>query len=311
MPWELTSLGTAATRVLLLALAFCAIPAGAVSITMLPSADTSLIEIAPTNNNGGQAWLLSGKIQNDVYRVRALMKFDFSALPTNAIVLSAMATVEVTRQPGDGLANAPFGLYRMLRPWGEGDKVATTVPGQGLPATEGEATWRHALFPTNEWTLPGGAPGVDFADAESSFQFIYDVGQSPYRFESTPELVTDVQGWVTNPQSNYGWMLLCDDEVTIFTARRFGSREDPDAPPRLEVQYLVPPYIASANRAGDQIQFTFTSWPGQSYAVESRDSLSSNSWQTLTNLGLATNAAPVSVTDTVIGPQRFYRIVSF
>ena len=246
----------------MLALGSWVLGAGAASLTLIPSADTSLIEIAPTNNNGGQAWLLSGKIQNDVYRVRALMKFDISALPTNAVVLSTTLTVEVTRQPGDGLANAPFGLYRMLRPWGEGDKVATTVPGQGLPATAGEATWRHAFFPTNEWTLPGGASGVDFSEIESSFQFIYGTGQSPYRFESTPELVADVQSWVNNPQSNYGWMLLCDDEATIFTARRFGSREDSAAPPLLEIEYFVPPYITSVSRAGDYFNLSFTTWPG-------------------------------------------------
>src|SRR6185295_11004379 len=191
MPPGLTSLGGAANRILFLAVCVCALRAGAVSLTLIPSADTSLIEIAPTNNNGGQAWLLSGKIQNDVYRVRALMKFDFSTLPTNATVLAAALKVEVTRQPGDGLANSPFGLHRMLRPWGEGNKVATTVPGQGLPATDGEATWRHAFFPTNEWTIPGAASGVDFSDIESSFQFVYGTGQSPYRFESTPELVAD------------------------------------------------------------------------------------------------------------------------
>jgi hypothetical protein len=311
MPRELTLLGGAAKPALLLTLGFSVLRAGAGSITLIPSADTSLIEIAPTNNNGGQAWLLSGKIQNDVYRVRALMKFDFSTLPTNAIVLSARVTIEVTRQPGDGLANAPFGLYRMLRSWGEGDKVATTVPGQGLPASPGEATWGHAFFPTNAWSVPGGASGVDFSDVESTFQFIYGTGQSPYRFESTPELVADVQGWVNNPQINYGWMLLCDDEATIFTARRFGSREDPNAPPLLEIEYFVPPRIASAQRTGSQFQFNFTTWPGQSYAVEFLDSLSAGDWQTFTNLGLATNSATVSITDAVIGPRRFYRVLSF
>jgi hypothetical protein len=239
------------------------------------------------------------------------MKFDFSALPTNATVLAAAVTVEVTRQPGDGLASAPFGLYRMLRRWGEGDKVATTVPGQGLPATPGEATWLCSFFPTNAWSAPGGASGIDFADVESSFQFIYGTGQSPYRFESTPELVADVQSWVNSSQSNYGWMLLCDDEATPFTARRFGSREDPNAPPLLEIEYLVPPRIASTQRAGSQLQFNFTTWPGQSYAVQFRDSFSTGAWQILTNLGLATNATSVLVTDTIAPPRRFYRVVSY
>jgi hypothetical protein len=290
---------------------FCATHTGAVSVSLLPAADTSLIEIAPTNNNGGQAWLLSGKIQNDVYRVRALLRFDLTGIPTNATVLSAAVVLEVTRQPGDGLANAPFGLYRMLRPWGEGDKVATTSPGQGAPATPGEATWLCSLSPTNAWTAPGAAQGADYSEVESSFQFIYGVGQSPYRFESTPELAADVQGWVNQPRDNFGWMLRCDDEATIFTARRFGSREDPDAPPRLEIDYLVPPEITSASHLGNQFNLTFTTWPGQSYAVEYRDSVLAGVWQTLTNVGLATEALQVAVGDTNDPPQRLYRVVSF
>jgi hypothetical protein len=291
------------------ALGFCALRAVAASITLIPSADTSLIEIAPNNNNGGQAWLLAGKIQNDVYRDRALMKFDFSAVPTNVIVLSAVVTVEVTRQPGDGLANAPFGLYRMLRPWGEGNKVATIVPGQGLPATPGEATWRHAFFPTNEWTVPGGASGVDFSDIESSFQFIYGTGQSPYRFESTPELVADVQRWVNNPQSNYGWMLLCDDEGAIVTARRFGSREDTNNAPVLEIEYIPPPQIDFVEQIGNEFRLHFIAEAGQPYAVEYAGVLSaSTNWSTLTNIAPLGATTPLVISDSLVNGRRFYRL---
>ena len=106
-------------------------------------------------------------------------------------------------------------------------------------------------------------------------------------------------------------MLRCDDEATPFTARRFGSREDTNAPPQLELHYLVPPDIVSVSRAGDQFHFSFITSPGQSYAVEFRDLFPASPWETLTNLGLATSATPVQVTDTVVGAQRFYRVVSF
>lgn len=297
-----------AKGVLPLALAFLAICAQSASITLIPLADTSLIEIAPSNNNGGQAWLLSGKIQNDVYRDRALMKFDLSIIPTNALVVSAAVVLEVTRQPGDGLANAPFGLHRMLRPWGEGDKVAITVPGQGLPASPGEATWRHAFFPTNEWAAPGGASGVDFASSASSFQFIYGVAQSPYRFESTPELVDDVQEWVNKSQFNYGWMLLCDDEVTLFTARRFGSREDTNAPPRLEIEYIVPMHIDLAERVGNEFRLHFPGQAGKAYTVEYiTNSAASNNWFVLTNIPTLGADSEVVVSDSITNRLRFYR----
>ena len=283
--------------------------ADAASITNSSAADTSLLEIEPSHNNGGQAYAISGHIQNP-FLTRALYRFDLASLPTNTLVRSVVLELTVTAQPGDGLANAAFGLHRMLRPWGEGDKVAVAQPGQGLPATAGEATWSHSFYPTNAWAAPGGAPDVDFVSSESSFQFIYGAGET-YRFESSPEIVADVQGWVSDPPSNFGWMLICDDEPTPFTARHFGSREDLGAHPNLEIQFLVPPRIESAQRAGDEFQLSFTTWPGQNYAVEFRTILATGAWQPLTNTGLATNMTQRMIADPTVAPQRFYRVVAF
>jgi hypothetical protein len=307
--WKPSRLGNLTKIFFLLALAFFAVRAGAVSVTNNSVADTSLLEFAPSNNNGGQAFVISGHIQNPG-RARGLYQFNLTGLPTNAVILSVVLELTVTRQPGDGLANSAFSVHRMSRSWGEGNKIAIHVPGQGLAAGAGEATWLCAFHPTNAWTSPGGEPDVDFVSSESSFQSINVAGES-YRFESTPELVGDVQAWVSNPSSNFGWMLICDDEATPFTARHFGSREDPGAHPNLEIQYLVPPHIDSAQRTGNQFNLTFTTRPGQTYTVEFRASSSSGVWQTLTNLGLATNVTPVLITDTVIASQRFYRVVSF
>lgn len=284
--------------------------AQAAFVTNTPSADASLMEVAPNNNNGAQAFVLSGRTQNGP-RVRALYQFDLTNLPTNATVLSVTLELHVTGQPIDGLANAPFGLHRMLRPWGEGDKNPISPPGQGLPASSGEVTWLHSFYPTNAWTVPGGAAGADYHGFESAFQFIYGIGESPYRFESTTELVADVQGWVKDPASNFGWMLICAEEETIFTGRRFNSREDTEAPPTLEIEYLVAPQIEAVVRDAAQVQFSFIPWPGQAYTVEVRDSPMTSSWQTLTNVGTATESAPVVITDTITQPQRFYRVVSY
>ena len=295
--------------ILLLTLGCFLLRAEAASLTLNVVADTSLLEVAPSNNNGGQEFVISGHIQNPA-RARALSRFDFIVLPTNTLVQSVVLELTVTRQPGDGLVNSAFGLHRMLRPWGEGDKNALTNPGQGLPATVGEATWLHSFFPTNTWSSPGGEPDVDFVSSESSFQFIYGAGES-YRFESTPELVADVQGWVNDPPSNFGWMLICDNEPTPFTARQFGSRENSGAHPNLGIQFLVPPRIESAQRVGGQFQLSFTTWPGQSYSVEFRPALAAGAWQTLTNTGLATNMTQRVVADPIIAPQRFYRVVPY
>ena len=300
---------------ILLAVLGLGLPAAALSVTNIPVADTSLMEVAPDHNNGGQAWVLAGRTQNGPH-ARGLYRFDFANIPANAIIQSAVLQLEVTRQPGDASAvNSPFGLHRMLRPWGEGTNVATANPGQGTPATPGEATWTYSFYPTNAWAAQGGAAGIDYASGESSYQFIYDPDLSPYRFESTPEMVDDVQEWVSRPQNNFGWMLIGNDD-TIYTARRFNSREDPNAKPLLEVSYvlptpdLLPTQIDRVWKSGNQFNLTFVALPGQRYAVEFRDSLSTGAWQTLAEAGYFTQTSRVLVVDLISTTQRFYRVAT-
>jgi hypothetical protein len=291
-------------------LTFPVLRAVAASNVFLPVADTSLLEVNADNNLGGFAGMNSGTTQNYT-RTRALLRFDLSSLPTNTAILAVSLQLEVTREPDEPPNNAPFGLHRMLRAWGEGNKSPLTQPGRGLPADAGEATWNCAFHPTNTWTTPGGTPDVDFSSVESSSQFIYGVGDSPYRFETTPELVADVEDWVNNPASNFGWMLLCDDELSNFTARRFGTREDVDFPPLLEIDYLVPPLIDSVRRAGNQITLHFTGQTGQAYEVQYRDVLTTNAWSILTNISPVAVTSSIQVSDSASQPQRFYRLNTY
>lgn len=286
-----------------------ALQAVALSVTNIPVADTSLMEVAPHHNNGGQAWVLAGRTQNGPY-TRALYRFALSNIPASAVIQSAVLQLEVTRQPTDaGAVNSAFSLHRVLKPWGEGTNVAIANPGQGTPATGGDATWTHSFYPTQAWPAPGGAAGLDYVSTGSSFQFIYGPDLSPYRFESTPEMVGDVQEWVNHPQSNFGWMLIGDDDA-IFTARRFNSREDPNAPPALEITFLLPAQIERAQEIGSHFNLSFIALPGQSYTVEFRDSCSTGDWQTLADAGYFTETNRVLVVDTAAATQRFYRVAT-
>lgn len=279
----------------------------AVSVTNVSVADTSLIEVAPLNNNGGQAWVLAGRTQNGPH-VRGLYRFNLTNVPPHAVIQSAVFQLDVTGQPGDMEAvNSTFSLHRMLRRWSEGTNIATSNPGQGTPATPGGATWIHSFFPTNAWTVPGGAAGIDYVSAESSFQFVYSPDLSPYRFENTPEMVADVQGWVSQPQNNFGWMLIGDSDA-IFTARRFNSREDTNSKPALEITFVVPPRIDRVEKWGNQIQLSIIGQPGLNHTLEYHHVLSGGGWQVLTNVGLITESTNVLVTDLITSTQRFYRV---
>src|SRR5437762_623097 len=109
---------------------------------LTPSADTALLEHYPLNNTGAELYLNSGTTQIFT-KNRALLKFNLaSQLPSGAKITAASLTVEVVGEPVDGNAPTTFELRRMLRDWGEGNKIGAP-PELGQPATLGEANWTH------------------------------------------------------------------------------------------------------------------------------------------------------------------------
>ncbi|MCI0744154.1 MAG: PEP-CTERM sorting domain-containing protein, partial [Verrucomicrobia subdivision 3 bacterium] len=108
--------------------------------------------------------------------------------------------------------------------------------GMGGPAAPGDATWLHRFAFSDFWAAPGGAPGIDFNPTYSSAALIF--GLDSYQFEGTLDMINDVQSWLDNPGTNFGWMLMTSSEELPFTGRRFASREDPNgAGPLLFVEY--------------------------------------------------------------------------
>lgn len=112
-------------------------------------ADTSLLEVAPSNNHGGFFGMNAGTTQN-FKRTRAIFRFDLSSLPTNTVVQSAVVELAVTRQPDEPSPSITFGLHRMLRPWGEGDKNPAphlTRVRQRPPGQSGRSHLEFCFFP--------------------------------------------------------------------------------------------------------------------------------------------------------------------
>ncbi len=281
------------------------------SVTLTSVADTTLIETEPGNNLGGAAIVDSGTTQNFT-RNRGLFRFDFTGqIPPGSRITKADFVVEVTGQPKEEQNASSFGLHRVLKPWGEGDKTSPDPihPGLGAAATAGEATWIHRFaFTTNLWAVPGGAATNDYVPELSAETFVYGLGDSPYTFVSTPRLVADVQAWVDDPATNFGWMLICQSEEVNFTARRFASREDAGREPNLVIEY-VPPRIDLPAVSNGQFAFAFAAQSNQSYTVEFLPSLSqSNNWSTLTNFAAQPASTNFILSDSITAGQRFYRL---
>jgi hypothetical protein len=103
--------------------------------------------------------------------------------------------------------------------------------GQGAPAEDGEATWEEAKFNQVPWTTQGG----DFIGTDSASKMVAGLG--PYTWTSAG-LASDVQMWLDQPGTNFGWMLRGDESQT--SAKVFGAKHTA-TPPRLVVNYLVGP----------------------------------------------------------------------
>ena len=134
-----------------------------------------------------------------------------------------------------------------------------------------------------------------------------------YAFESTPELLADVQAWVSQTTSNHGWIMISSDEDTATTARRILSREDASAPPLLEIEYTLPPadpvpQFASAATANAAFEMRFTVPSTYCYEVQYRESLVNTNWSALTNVCAPVSDVQAVATDALAGPQRFYRL---
>ena len=208
-------------------------------------ADTSIFEANPESDLGGTT-LVSGTNQQ-YSRSRAMFRFDLSALPAGALVTGVEVSLYVSKKPDPdqhgGPANSDFSLHRLFVSWGEGTGSNAT----GTAALPGNATWNQRHFGSTDWASPGALIGVDYAETASATTSITDLGG--YLWGSSAALVDDVKAWQLDPAVNFGFILVSQNEATLGTGRRLGSKEQPGGlipPAQLLVTYTVVPEPAVA-----------------------------------------------------------------
>jgi hypothetical protein len=77
--------------------------------------------------------------------------------------------------------------------------------------------------------------GGDFSVTASASESVGDIGAYVW---TSAQMVVDVQSWLDNPATNFGWLVL-GDESTSPTAKRFDTRES-TSPPVLTIEYATP-----------------------------------------------------------------------
>ena len=202
------------------------------TLTINPAADGTLIQ----PNDGGQYSLgaaynfycgRTGTNGGGTLR-RGLLRFDLTSIPVGSTVTSVSLRLYMSQTSG-GASNC--GLHRVQQAWGEGTSFA--FGGGGTLPEPNDVTWTHRVWPTLQWSVPGGSY-VGTASAVRSVN-----GAGTYTWASTAALVADVQGWVNDRESNFGWAVV-GDEVTLNSAKKFEARESgtPAYRPTLVVNYV-------------------------------------------------------------------------
>src|SRR5882724_10778020 len=213
--------------------------ASAAMISIFPSKDNTLYEYDPAegdHSNGAGFHFFAGENGMGELR-RGALAFDIAgSVPPGSTITAVSLSMNMSMTPAGALT---VELHKLLADWGEGISHAPMGEGDGAPATPNDATWRHRFFDTVFWTTQGG----DFSATVSASQSVGGIGQ--YTWNSA-QMVADVQSWLDNPASNFGWLVL-GDETAIATAKRFDTRESA-SPPVLTIQFIPGPRVLPTPR---------------------------------------------------------------
>lgn len=202
------------------------------------SADVAVLSAARDNtlyfdgpvdrSNGSGEYLFIGKTDNGNIR-RATLAFDIAgSIPAGATINSVSLRLYTSRTKVGSSSSA--NLYRALADWGEGTANSNGNEGGGAAPVAGDATWFYRFYATAPWTTPGG----DFSATSSG---LTSVGANNQFYTwSSAGMVADVQFWLDNPASDFGWVLR-GNEAANQSAKRFNSRSNATNPPRLTVDF--------------------------------------------------------------------------
>ncbi len=200
-----------------------------------PDRDATLYEdVGGGVANGSGSHVFMGRTGPDADSSsrRALLRFDVSAIPADAVIDSAELSFGINQVPSVLPTGGTVSVHRVVADWGEGGSNAPGPEGGGTAAQSQDATWQHRFYDTEFWTEPGG----DFLLTASSASG-YGADIETITLPSTEAMTRDIRKWVKYPDENFGWMMI-GNETQDYTARRIDSRDQGGgAPPELTVEF--------------------------------------------------------------------------
>jgi hypothetical protein len=195
-----------------------------------PIGDTFIDQSFPNDNHGADPFGMWVLWDGTDRAQRILLEFDLSSIPPGSIITDARLSLRSGGYYGSGTRT--FTVHRVSNSWVEGD-------GIGMGGGTIGATWLDAdkSVPTS-WSTQGG----NFvSEGASSTDLTLGFGRRNFT-------VTDiVTAWVTDGQSNYGFLIKVDNEAGAgagfyFRVREYDSLIDR---PILQINWEAPPEDAT------------------------------------------------------------------
>jgi hypothetical protein len=211
------------------------------TVTIAPCRDNTLIEsLDGSMSNAGGTRTTCGR-NNSGGKRRAVTAFNVvAAVPAGSTITDV--SLRFTLFQASGMSgDEPHTLHRLDADWGEG--TSAFEGGMGAPSTPGDATWMHTFYDDEFWAVPGG----DYDAAASGAAIVGVIPLEEIVF-SSPEMATDVQAWLEDPASNFGWIMV-GNEAVAGTTKQFLSREASDETmrPQLTIEFDPPMGVCASD----------------------------------------------------------------
>ncbi len=212
------------------------------TLTLSPSLDNTLIQSSAGTLSNAEGNIYVGRTNQaaGVSIRRGLIEFDIADnLPAEATITGGTLTMTDATTGSNGVQT--LSLYDVSRAWGQGTSYSSG--GTGAAASNRDATWLYTVYNAGNpsaspaWTNPGG----DFSSTLSGSTTDATNGQSVvWSSASNPQMTTDMQNWLDDPGTNFGWPLQGNESAgqtgKVLGAGPFYSGNGPT----LTISYVVP-----------------------------------------------------------------------
>ena len=203
-----------------------------VSVTKDAISDTWIAKGAPNNNYGTHTLLNTGA--NTSSKVRSLLKFSLSSIPSTATVLSSKIKLYYDgHYPSN--STSTLKCYQLKKNW-----------------NELETTWINSTVSesgSTPWHVQG--VGLDNIDAKSTPEDAITInGVVEWKYLNITELTKE---WIRGEATNYGVLLVDTEEDNgTYREKRYRSRDYSGTTydPKLEIVYMADPIAVYEYDAG-------------------------------------------------------------